>query len=158
VTVNQTGYGSILTANSTTVNVSKDGGTVYVRGTSNSLLLFYTIIGAGSTFDGVSGFSWALEGTSDENYISNGADIPGDPGASAAYRWTVVLEFTQNTDISAKEVGMVVEDHKGEQVAVTLYQAASDPVLTLNKTSLTLVAAGTAQTVTVTSNTSWTIS
>jgi len=46
----------------------------------------------------------------------------------------------------------------GDAAAITITQAAGDPTLSVSPASITIPQAGTAQSVSVTSNTSWTVS
>lgn len=89
---------------------------------------------------------------------NNGATITGDPGATAEYDWSIVLNVPENITIGELTKQIIVEDEGGNTDTCLLTQAAGDAYLTVTKTAVELTYQGTAVSFGVESNTSWTIS
>ena len=130
----------------------KAGGTVEISGTSNSTKLTFTL-GTG-----------ALEITLPQKYTANGSEatndtaISGDPGASAQYTFSVSVTVPLNATTGPLTREIIVTDAGSHKGICVLTQAAGDPTLTLSTYTVNLTTAGTAVSVEVTSNTSWTVS
>lgn len=130
----------------------KVGGTVGISGTSNSTKLTFTL-GTGT-----------LEITLPEKYTANGSEvtndtaISGDPGASAQYTFSVSVTVPLNATTGPLTREIIVTDAGSHKGTCVLTQAAGDPTLTLSTDTVNLTTAGTAVSVEVTSNTSWTVS
>lgn len=88
----------------------------------------------------------------------NGVAIAGDPGATAEYDWSIVLDVPENVTIGELTKQIIVTDEGGNTDTCLLTQAAGDAYLTVTKTSIELTYQGTAVSFGVESNTSWTIS
>lgn len=84
----------------------------------------------------------------------------GDPGGSGEYVVTVVVNFAANGSIQNKQYTVKASDSVNETVSATatITQSAADSNLTVSPGQLTFEATGGAQTITITSNDSWTIS
>jgi hypothetical protein len=137
-----------------TATVSKDGGTVTITGKSNSSKLTFSLTGA-------NGIGLVLPSVYIANSVdtNNGAAIAGDPGASQEYTFSITFTgIGANASVSELVSQLTVTTNNGETDTCTITQAAGDAFLTISPTSITIPAAGTAQSVTVSSNTSWTIS
>lgn len=137
-----------------TASVAKAGGTVTISGTSNSSKLTFALTGT-------NGIGLVLPTTYKANSVNtnNGAAITGDPGASQQYTFTITFTgIGENTTINSKVSQLTVTDNNGNTDTCEITQAAGDAYLTISPTTITIPAAGTAQSVTVTSNTSWSIS
>ena len=89
---------------------------------------------------------------------NNGADIAGDPGATAEYNAELSLQLTPNATVEEIERVLKVTTKGGETSQITIKQAAGDAFINIEPTAITLEADGSAVSVTVTSNTSWTVS
>ena len=152
VTCNQTGAVEAVAMDNTTVSVVKAGATVTVTGTSNSSKLTFSL-GSTNNIPLTLPTSYTAGGTS----TTNGATITGDPGATSAYTFSISFTVAKNTSTSDKSSQLIVTDNAGNTATCTLTQAAGDAYLTISPTTITIPADGTAQAVTVTSNTSWTI-
>jgi len=91
-----------------------------------------------------------------------GSAITGDPGATQQYTFSITFSnIAENTTISSKTSQLTVTPNSGSSDAVVcaITQAAGDAYLTISPTTITIPAAGTpAQSVSVSSNTNWTIS
>ena len=130
----------------------KGGQNVTISGKANSSTLTFTL-GTGS-----------LNVTLPSTYIAggvstnNGSVITGDPGATAEYDWSIVLNVPENTTIGELSRQIIVTDEGGNTDTCLLTQSAGDAYLTVTKTAIELTYQGTAVSFGVESNTSWTIS
>ena len=154
--VTQAGKPEFVSIASTTA-IEKTGGTITISGTSNSKKLTFTLASGGT-----------LELTLPANYTANsvstenGADISGDPGASAEYAFSIQFaNVGANPTITAKTCQLIVTDDGGHTATCTITQAAGDPTLSVSPASVTLdwnaASAETSSSFTVTSNTNWSI-
>lgn len=137
-----------------TASVAKAGGTATISGTSNSSKLTFTLTGT-------NGIGLVLPANYTANSVStaNGAAITGDPGATQQYTFSITFtNIQENTSIAALVSQLTVTDNNGNTDTCTITQAAGDAYLTISPTTINLTAAGTAESVTVSSNTSWSIS
>ena len=137
-----------------TASVAKAGGTATISGTSNSSKLTFTLTGT-------NGIGLVLPANYTANSVStaNGAAIAGDPGATQQYTFSITFtNIPENTSIAALVSQLTVTDNNGNTDTCTITQAAGDAYLTISPTTINLTAAGTAESVSVSSNTSWSIS
>ena len=131
------------------VSVAKGGGTATLTGVSNSAKLSFTL-GSGD-------ISVSLPA----NYLAGGAttaneaSIAGDPGATAAYEFSIAFTVPANDTISTKSRTVTVTANGGMSKSASISQAAGDPFIELSQSSITLDADGTPVTIYVTSNTNW---
>lgn len=150
-TVNQAGkpeYVDIADA----ASADKAGKVVTISGVSNSKKLTFSF-GTGNLTD------IALPATYTANSVStsNGANISGDPGASAEYNFSISITVPANDDITAKTRQVIVTDEGGHQDVCTLTSAAGDAYVTIAEGDIELDYQGTPVAVEVKSNTTWTI-
>lgn len=138
--------------NGSEMSASKTGGTVTVTGTSNSSKLTFSWAGTVSDVSIPSSYSAGGDTT------NNGSAITGDPGATAQFAFSISLTFPANATVSAITRSLIVTDNAGGTAQIAIVQTAGDATLSVSPTEITIPQAGTAQTVTVTSNTSWTVS
>lgn len=92
---------------------------------------------------------------------ANGIYTPTrDPGASGQYTVTVVVNFAANGSIQNKQYTVKASDSVNEAVSATatITQSAANSNLTVSPEQLTFEATGGTQTITITSNDSWTVS
>lgn len=84
----------------------------------------------------------------------------GDPGANGEYTVEVVVNFPANDDVSQKQYTVKATDSTTGSATstATITQSAADSRLTVSPEQLTFEATGGSQTITITSNDSWTIS
>lgn len=138
-----------------TATVAKAGGSVTISGTSNSSKLTFALTGT-------NGIGLTLPASYLANSVStsNGAAITGDPGASQEYSFSITFtNISANTTISSLISQLTVTTNNGTSDTCSIQQAAGDATLSISPTTINLTAAGVADnSVTVTSNTSWTIS
>ena len=138
-----------------TATVAKTGGTVTISGTSNSSKLTFSLTGTDNI-----GLTLPASYTANSVSTSNGASITGDPGATQQYAFSITFTGVgTNTGTSARTAQLTVTDNAGHTDTCTITQAAGDATLSISPTTINLTAAGVADnSVTVTSNTSWSIS
>lgn len=84
---------------------------------------------------------------------NSGASIEGDPGADDVYAFEITFTAAANPTVNTRSGNITVNGQK-----YTVTQAAGDATLSVSPTSLTFVAAGETKQITITTNTSWTIS
>lgn len=157
LTIIQSGKTEFVSFDSATAAVDKTGGTLTITGTSNSSKLTFALTGT-------NGIGLVLPSSYTANSVNtnNGTAITGDPGASQQYTFSITFSnIAENTTISSLTSQLTVTPNSGSSAAVTctITQAAGDAYLTISPNTITIPAAGTpAQSVTVSSNTNWTIS
>ena len=131
---------------------AKGGQNVTISGKANSAKLTFSL-GTGN-----------LEVSLPNNYTAggvstaNGNAISGDPGASAEYDFSIVLNVPENTSIGELTRQIIVTDENGKTDTCLLTQTAGDATLTVSKTAIELAYTGEAVSFDITSNTSWIIS
>ena len=137
-----------------TATVSKSGGSVTISGTSNSSKLTFSLTGGNNI-----GLTLPASYLANSVSTNNGAAIAGDPGATQEYTFSITFTgIDENTSISSLTSQLTVTTNNATTDTCTITQAAGDAYLTISPSTITIPAAGTAQSVTVSSNTSWTIS
>lgn len=137
--------------NGSEMAVEKGGGNVTITGKSNSSKLTFSWVGT-SDVTLPSKYEAAGEQT------SNGSAIAGDPGATAEYEYNVTLNVPANTTIDSITRVLKVTANGGQYAQISLVQSAGDAYLSVAPTEITIPQDGSAVSVTVTSNTSWTVS
>ena len=132
-------------------SADKEGKVVTISGVSNSKKLTFTL--------GTGDLTITLPSSYTANSVStnNGASISGDPGAVAEYNFSISITVPANTSTTAKTRQIIVTDEGGHQDVCLLTSAAGDAYVTVAEGVIELDYQGTAVTVEVKSNTSWTI-
>lgn len=151
VTVNQAGKPEFVTIQNA-ASIAKDGGSVTITGTSNSSKLTFSL--------GTGNLTITLPASYTANSVStnNGTAITGDPGASSEYSFSIsITGIGANTDVSELTRQITVSANGAQTSTCLLTQAAGDATLTVSPATIDLTWEGTAQNITVTSNTSWTV-
>ena len=152
-TVNVTQQGKPAYVNSQeNATAQKGGQKVTISGKANSSTLTFSL-GTGN-LDVVLPATYTAGGVS----TNNGTAIAGDPGATAEYDWSIVIDVPENVTIGELSKQIIVTDEGGNTDTCLLTQAAGDAYLTVTKTSIELTYQGTAVSFGVESNTSWNIS
>lgn len=138
-----------------TAAVAKTGGTVTISGSSNSSKLTFSLTGTDNI-----GLTLPASYTANSVSTTNGASITGDPGATQQYNFSITFSsIAANAGVTALTAQLTVTDNAGHTDTCTITQAAGDATLSISPTTINLTAAGVADNaVTVTSNTSWSIS
>lgn len=140
-----------ITPSSMTPAVPKDGGQITITGTSNSPKLTFTP-GSGEIISGT-----ITTFTANGGSATSGEEIDGDPGAAASYNWSVTITTTENPTVEERTQTLVISGDGVDPVTVTLTQAVGDAELSLNPKTVNITQEGTAQTVQVTTNTTFTV-
>ena len=155
LTIIQSGKTEFVSFDSATASVSKTGGTLTITGKSNSSKLTFALTGT-------NGIGLVLPAQYKANSVNtnNGVAIVGDPGATAEFVFSITFSnIAENTTIQSLLSQLTVTDDAGNTATCDITQAAGDAYLTISPSTITIPAAGTpAQSVTVSSNTAWTIS
>lgn len=135
-----------------TASSEKTGGTVTITGTSNSSKLTFSL-GTG-TLPLTLPTSYTAAGIS----TNNGAAITGDPGATQEYNFSIAFTVPSNEDIDSKTRQIIVTDNAGNAYTCTLTLAAGDAYLTVSQPSGDIPwDASSSVSITVESNTNWTV-
>lgn len=136
-------------------SVGKGGGTVTIKGTSNSTKLTFSL-----TPDKTHPLTLKLP----VNYqaagkvTGNGAVIADDPGATGSFAFSIVFSgIAANTNINDLVNTLTVTAAGGQKANTAITQTAGDPFLEIDKDVINLNANGTPQTINVNSNVKWTI-
>ena len=132
-------------------SADKAGKVVTISGVSNSKKLTFAL-GTGDLI-----ITLPSSYTANSVSTSNGANISGDPGAVAEYNFSISITVPANTSTTAKTRQIIVTDDGGHQDVCLLTSAAGDAYVTVAEGVIELDYQGTAVTVEVKSNTSWTI-
>lgn len=139
-----------------TASVAKTGGEVTINGTSNSAKLTFSL-----TPDAENPLALTIP----ESYMAagkstaNGVAIADDPGATGEYQFSITFtDIPKNATVFNLITNLTVTAAGGQSDSTVITQTEGDPTLEIDKTVINLDAAGTAQTLNITSNTDWTIS
>lgn len=138
--------------NGVEMSAPKEGGPLAVTGKSNSESLTYSFVGDAHSVSVPS--TYKANGAP----TNNGEAIDGDPGADAEYNTEVSLTIPENDTVGEIQRVLKVTTSGGQSAQITIKQAAGDAYLNVSPTSITLEADGSAVSVTVESNTTWTVS
>ena len=132
-------------------SAEKQGKTVTISGVSNSSKLTFSL--------GTGDLSITLPSsyTANSLTVQNGAAIPGDPGASAVFPFSIAITVPANDGTAAKTRQIIVTDNAGHTDVCLLTLAAGEPYVTVTEGVIELDYLGTPVTVQVKSNTNWTI-
>lgn len=158
INVSQTPKSEFVTIQGTAAP-TKEGGALTITGQSNSSKLT---------------FSWKQEPaptlvmeipanyTANGASTANGAEITGDPGATAQYDFSIAFTVPENTMIGPLTATLVVTSNGGQSAECVITQAAGDAYLWVGEedqteTSVTIPQDGSVQTVQVLSNDAWTV-
>ncbi len=154
LTIIQSGKTEFVSFDSATASVSKNGGTLTITGKSNSSKLTFSLTGT----NGI-GLVLPTKYLANSVQTNNDAAIAGDPGATQEYVFSITFTgIAENTSIASLLSQLTVEDNNGNTATCDITQAAGDAYLTISPATITIPAAGTAVSVSVSSNTNWSIS
>lgn len=153
LTIIQAGKTEFVTIDAT-ASVAQAGGSVTITGTSNSSKLTFSLTGTDQI-----GLTLPSSYTANSVTTNNGADITGDPGATQQYTFTITFTgIDENTTIGDLTSQLTVTANGSQTAVCDITQAAGSPYLTISPSTINLTAAGTAVSVSVSSNTSWNVS
>lgn len=134
--------------------VPKEGGSVVLDGMSNAdTITFSKAVGAIITED-IAAISYQANGAA----ATSGTAIPRDPGATKKFAFVLTLEAAENTTISERTQQITATTKGTKTATITLKQAAGDPYLDIDKTSVNVPQDGSGVTIAVTTNTTFTVS
>lgn len=152
-TANHVAAAEFITPTSMSPAVPKDGGNVTITGTANSPVITFAK-GSGEIIEGeIATISYTANGSA----ATSGTEITGDPGATAKYTWSVSIPTTENPTVETRSQTITISGDSMEPVTITLQQAVGDAELSLNPDTVNIPQAGTAQTIQVTTNTTFTV-
>lgn len=153
LTIIQAGKAEFVSIDDTAA-VAQSGGSVTIAGRSNSSKLTFSLTGTNSI-----GLVLPSSYIANSVETNNGAAIVGDPGAAQEYAFSITFtNIGANTSVAALISQLTVTDNSGNTATCDITQAAGEAYLTIEPATINLTAEGTAVNVTVSSNTSWTIS
>lgn len=138
-----------------TASVGKEGGTVTIKGTSNSTKLTFSL-----TPDKVYPLTLKIPASYQAagKATSNGAVIADDPGATGGFEFSIVFSgIAANANINDLVNTLKVTAAGGQTANTVITQTAGDPFLEIDKEVINLDANGTPQTINVNANIRWTI-
>ena len=135
-------------------SVPKDGGSVVLDGMSNAAAITFSK-GAGAI---IAADIAAIEYQANGADATSGKDITGDPGATKKFAFVLTLEASENTTISERTQQITATTKGTKTATITLKQAAGDPYLEIDKTSVNVPQDGSGVTLNVTTNTTFTVS
>lgn len=135
------------------ISAPKSGGAVTITGKSNSTKLVFSLLTDAGDIELPVSFTAA--GLTIQT--SSGV-ITGDPGASAQFNFSIELTLPENTAITSRTRTIKVTANGGQTAQLAIEQAAGDAYLTVSPTEITIPQDGTAVSVTVASNTAWSVS
>lgn len=134
-TVTQKAKEEFITIGATSYSVANTGGIVTVSGTSNSPKLTVSV-GSGGTLG-----TLVVNGST----VTNGADISGDPGATAQYSWSIQIQVGENLTDAQREIDVTVIGSSSSITGTTqIVQAASafEYIFSISAGTATIPASG----------------
>ena len=155
IAVSQAGVGVQLTMDTSKPDLPGEGGSVTINGSSNSPTLKISV--PLINFPGVTA-SAKFNAPGITNKVlaaSETVTIPAAPGANGSYAFSIKLEIARNPLPTPLAPNVDVTDSAGKTARCQFKWAAGTSTLSVNKSLLSLVNAGTGQTVNVTSNDEW---
>lgn len=158
INVSQTAKAEFVTIQAN-ASPAKEGGSLTITGSSNSTKLT---------------FSWKQEPaptlvmeiptsyTAGGNSTNNGAEISGDPGATAQFNFSIQFTIPENETIEDKAATLIVTDAGGHTAQCVITQSAGNAYLWVvaeeqTTASCTIPQDGSAVSVEVLSNDAWTV-
>lgn len=138
--------------NGSEMSAPKTAGKVTVAGRSNSSKLVFSWLG--EVTDVEIPATYKAGGVVTKNNV----EIEGDPGASAQFAFSIELDFPLNDTVEEVERTLIVTANGGQASQILIKQAAGDARLEVSPKEITIPQSGDAVSVSVTSNTSWTVS
>lgn len=122
---------------------------VSIRGVSNAKKLSFTK-GAGDLGIGIP-TTFSVNGKP----VQQGVAIDGDPGATAAYQFSIGITIPENDTAADKTAQLIVTDEEGNQAICRITLAAGEVYVTVPEGDIELNYKGEPVTISVQSNTSW---
>lgn len=134
--------------------VPKEGGSVVLDGMSNANTITFSKADGAIITDDIAAIAYQANGAA----ATSGTAIAGDPGATKKFAFVLTLDAAENTTISERTQQITATTKGTKTATITLKQAAGDPYLNIDKTSVNVPQDGTGVTIDVTTNTTFTVS
>lgn len=129
--------------------ISTNEATVSIRGISNAKKLSFTK-GGGELGIGIP-MTYSVNGM----HVQQGVVIDGDPGATAAYQFSIGITIPEDDTTADKTAQLIVTDEEGNQAICRITLAAGEVYVTVPEGDIELNYKGEPVTIRVESNTSW---
>lgn len=136
-------------ANGSEMAADKNGGAVTITGKSNSAALTFSTTASDVTLPA----KYSAAG----RQTTNGTTIEDDPGAVAEYDFSLTLDLPVNNTIEEVNRTFKVLAAGGQVAQIVVKQSAGDAHLEVTPREITIPQAGGSVSVSVTSNTTWTV-
>lgn len=134
--------------------VPKEGGSVVLDGMSNADTITFSKAAGAIITEDIAAISYQANGAA----ATSGTAIPSDPGATKKFAFVLTLDAAENTTISERTQQIMATTKGTKTATITLKQAAGDPYLNIDKTSVNVPQDGSGVTIAVTTNTTFTVS
>lgn len=134
--------------------VPKEGGSVVLDGMSNADTITFSKAAGAIITEDIAAISYQANGAA----ATSGTAITGDPGATKKFAFVLTLEAAENTTISERTQQITATTKGAKTATITLKQAAGDPYLNIDKTSVNVPQDGSGVMIAVTTNTTFTVS
>lgn len=134
--------------------VPKEGGSVVLDGMSNAATITFSKATGAIITDDIAAIAYQANGAA----ATSGTAIAGDPGATKKFAFVLTLDAAENTTISERTQQITATTKGAKTATITLKQAAGDPYLNIDKTSVNVPQDGSGVTIAVTTNTTFTVS
>ena len=134
--------------------VPKEGGSVVLDGMSNADTITFSKAAGAIITEDIAAISYQANGAA----ATSGTAIPSDPGATKKFTFVLTLDAAENTTISERTQQITATTKGTKTATITLKQAAGDPYLNIDKTSVNVPQDGSGVTIAVTTNTTFTVS
>lgn len=133
--------------------VVKSGGQIIITGKSNASKLTFSKGTGDVILTDISAIAYQANGAA----ATSGVDIVGDPGATAKYDFALTLTAEANETVTERTQQIIVTTTGGKTATISLKQAAGDAYLTLSAETVEVEQDGTASTIQVNTNTTFTV-
>lgn len=133
--------------------VDKGGGTVTLTGKSNTSKITFSK-GTGNI---ITASLTAIQFQANGSKATSGTSISGDPGAKAKYNFTLTLTAAANETIQARTQQIIATANGNQKATTTLNQTAGDPFIDVAPQTVNVPQDGSAEQVTVDTNTTFTV-
>lgn len=121
---------------------------------SNADIITFSKAAGAIITDDIAAISYQANGAA----ATSGTAIPSDPGATKKFAFVLTLEAAENTTISERTQQITATTKGTKTATITLKQAAGDPYLNIDNTSVNVPQDGSGVTIAVTTNTTFTVS
>lgn len=151
----------VLFTNGAETTVGKTGGTLTIKGKTNSSKLNFELVNLETRAVVKGGLKLTLPSkyTAGGVETTNNVAITGDPGAQQEFEFSITFTgIAANTTIDELTAAMKVTTAGGQSAQIQIKQSAGDPVFSFGRNTITLEASGAAVSQTIVSNTSWELS